>query len=252
MEAYRALAERAVGRTIEAVHAPDEWYLKGISATELGAALLGTRLAAARRRGKLLLLDTSGPTLGLRFGMTGRLLLDGVAGVDQLIHAPRRSDPAWERLVLRLSGGGELKVADPRRLGGVSLDPPEHRLGPDATAVRTAELAAILHGSRAPLKARLMDQGRLAGLGNLLVDEALWRAGLNPGRPAGSLERAEVRRLAGSVRSTLTELIRRGGSHTGDLMPARRQGGLCPRDGEPLARGVVGGRTTYWCPRHQV
>ncbi len=102
----------------------------------------------------------------------------------------------------------------------------------------------------APLKARLMDQERLAGIGNLLADEILWRAGLAPGRRA-PLTEDELRALHRSLRGTLRQLARRGGSHTGDLMEERQAGGRCPLDGAELRREVVGGRTTYWCPAHQ-
>jgi formamidopyrimidine-DNA glycosylase len=96
-----------------------------------------------------------------------------------------------------------------------------------------------------------MNQARIAGLGNLLVDETLWRAGLDPARPADSLDAGEQARLSRAVSTTLRVLGRRGGSHTGDLMPAREPAGVCPRDGTPLLRRTVGGRTTYSCPKHQ-
>jgi formamidopyrimidine-DNA glycosylase len=107
------------------VSAPDEWYLKaGLTPVALAPALLGRSFAAARRIGKLLLLDTAGgPTLGLRFGMTGRLLVDGSAGIDELIYASVRDETAWDRLVIGFADGGELRVRDPRRLGGVSWTP---------------------------------------------------------------------------------------------------------------------------------
>jgi formamidopyrimidine-DNA glycosylase len=142
-------------------------------------------------------------------------------------------------------------MRDPRRLGGVELDPPLERLGPDVFGIGVAGLRDVLAGSEAPLKARLMDQARLAGLGNLLTDEILWRAGLDPARPAGSLSPAEIRRLQRQLRATLDELLDRGGSHLGDLMDARTHGGLCPRCGVALERRTIGGRTTYSCPRHQ-
>ena len=234
------------------VDAPDAWYLKaGLTAGALAAALDGRPLTAARRIGKLLLLDTDGPTVGLRFGMTGRLLVDGVPGVDELQHASVREVPAWDRVVLGFAEGGELRVRDPRRLGGVSLEPDEGALGVDAAAVRPAELRRLLAGSAAPLKARLMDQARLAGVGNLIADEVLYRAALDPGRPAGSLGDAEVRRLHKHLRATIDDLLERGGSHLGDVIPARGPGGRCPRDGTPLVRRTVGGRTTWSCPRHQ-
>jgi formamidopyrimidine-DNA glycosylase len=252
VEVYRRLAERAVGRRVAGVDAPDPWFVKGgLEEPALHDALVGRRLRRARRRGKLLLLDTDGPVLGLRFGMTGRLILDGTAAIDALLHASGRDEPSWTRFGLRFADGGALWISDPRRLGGVELDPEEDRLGPDALDLAPAQLRAALEGSRAPLKARLLDQARVAGLGNLLVDEACWRAGLDPARPAASLTAAELRRLHRHLRLTLRELMARGGSHTGDLQPARVPGGRCPRDGEPLARRTVGGRTTYSCPRHQ-
>ena len=96
-----------------------------------------------------------------------------------------------------------------------------------------------------------MDQHRLAGLGNLLADEILWRAGLDPARPAGTLDASEVTALLRTIRRTLKLLMARGGSHTGDLQIARQRGALCPRDGTPLERRRVGGRTTFSCPEHQ-
>lgn len=253
VEAYRRLAERGVGRAITSVRAPDAWFLKrGLDARTVTRALRGASFVAARRIGKLLLLDTDrGPTLGLRFGMTGRLLVDGTAGVDDLIYSSMRDESAWDRFVVSFAGGGDLRIRDPRRLGAVELDPDESRLGPDAAGLTPAELAASLAGSAAPLKARLMDQGRIAGVGNLIADETLWRAGLDPTRAAGGLSDAERRRLHRHLRATVDDLIARGGSHMGDFLPSRVAGGGCPRDGAPLQRATVGGRTTYWCPKHQ-
>jgi formamidopyrimidine-DNA glycosylase len=252
VESYRRLAEQALHRAVASVQAADGWYLKGgTTAASLSAALVGEEFTAVRRIGKLLLLDTPGVSLGLRFGMTGRLLVDGAASIDALIYSSSRPDPAFERFGLTFTDGGSLVVVDPRRLGGVELDPDEARLGPDAAAVGVAGLRDALASSRAPLKARLMDQRRLAGIGNLTADELLWRASLSPLREAGSLSPAEVRRLQRHLRSVLTELDEHGGSHTGRLMDHRRPGGVCPRDGTPLRRDTVGGRTTWWCPRHQ-
>ncbi len=253
-ELYRRTAERALRREIATVHAPDEWYLKrGLTAAVVTGALTGRRLVAARRIGKEVLLDTSddGPVLGLHFGMSGKLLVDGTAAVDKLEYVRGSERPAWDRFGLRFGDGGDLVMRDARRLGAVELDPDEARWGVDAAVVRPAQLRSVLAGSRAPLKARLMDQSRLAGIGNLLVDETLWRAGLDPARSAGSLDGAELRRLHRHLHATLEDLMARGGSHTGDLHHARERGGVCPRDGVPLLRRTVGGRTTYSCPHHQ-
>ncbi len=256
VEAYRRLAETAaLGRPITAVEASDAWFLKGgIGAADVEEALLGRSLVAARRRGKLLLLDTDeGRTLGLRFGMSGRLVVDGTPGVEHLRYSSIRDEPVWDRFTLQLgaAGAGALRVNDPRRLGGVTLDPREDALGPDARSATAGQLVSALSGSAAPLKARLLDQARLAGVGNLMADEVLWRASLSPQRVSSSLTPAELRRLHRELRRTVELLIDRGGSHLGDLTPHRLPGGLCPRDGGPLRRDTVGGRTTWWCPAHQ-
>jgi formamidopyrimidine-DNA glycosylase len=252
VEMYRRLADRAVGRRVATVHAPDPWFLKGgLDRDAAAAAVSGRVVVATGRIGKLLLVDLDGPTLGLRFGMTGRLMVDGTAGIEGLQYGSDRDLPAWDRFALRFDDGTVLRMNDPRRLGGVLLDPDTSKLGPDALTIRPAELRAALAGSTAPLKARLLDQARVAGLGNLLVDEILWRAGLDPARPAGSLSPAALARLHRHLRGTVEGLLAVGGSHLGRLQVARLRGGRCPRDGEVLLRRTVGGRTTYSCPGHQ-
>jgi formamidopyrimidine-DNA glycosylase len=256
IEFYRRHAEEALGRRISDVTADDAWYLKeGLDRPTVRSALTGRTLTKARRRGKLLLLDTDegdGPVLGLRFGMTGRLLVDEGAALDDLIYGSNRDVPAWDRFVLDFDDGGDLRLRDPRRLGGVLLDPDEEALGPDALSLTLRQLRTALGESTAPLKARLMDQHRVAGLGNLLTDEILWRAGLDPAREARSLDEDELRRLHRQIRASLDRMLARGGSHTGDLQDARVRGGVCPRDGTPLLRRTIGTRTTYSCPLHQV
>jgi formamidopyrimidine-DNA glycosylase len=252
VEYYRRLADGAVGRTIAAVDAPDEWFLKGgLTPRSLRAAAKHRSITGTRRIGKLLLLDTDGPVIGLRFGMTGRLLLDGSAGVEDLVYGSVRDEPSWDRVTFRFVGGGDLRVRDPRRLGGVLLDPDESGVGPDGWTITLPQLRAALGTSTAPLKARLMDQARIAGVGNLAADEMLWRAGLDPARAAGSLSDVEVRRLHRHLRRTFDDLIEGGGSHTGTLQAHRTVGGRCPRDGATLVRRTIGGRTTWSCPRHQ-
>ncbi|MBM3672070.1 MAG: formamidopyrimidine-DNA glycosylase [Actinobacteria bacterium] len=281
VEAARTLVEAlALNRPIAAVRAPDTWYLKrGLTPRAVRKALPGRRLTTARRRGKLLLVDTSGerselagaasvrgagnpprsecdqsagPTIGLHLGMSGRVLIDGEAAGDPLLYASNRENVQWHRFIIEFADGGRLAMRDPRRLGAVELDPDEDRLGVDALELALPYLRSVVSRSRAPLKAVLMDQSRIAGLGNLLVDEALWRAGLDPARPAESLDAGEQVRLRRAIATTLRVLGRRGGSHTGDLMVARLPGGLCPKDGVALLRRTVGGRTTYSCPRHQL
>ena len=264
IELYRRLAELAVGRRVTGAELFEDYGRGGLTAEGLRAAVRGTAVGGARRRGKFLLLDlnrtrarrpaTEGPdvVLGLRFGMTGTLKLDGRRGVDELVyleHAPQAG--VGTVLGCGSPAAGRSSSAIRAGSGAWSLKPDVARLGPDAATVTLPELRAALAGSVAPLKARLMDQARLAGLGNLLADEILWRAGLAPGRQAGGLTPVELRRLHRHLRATMDELLVLGGSHLGRLMPERHLDGRCPRDGEPLVRATVGGRTSYWCPRHQ-
>jgi len=254
VEDARTLIEaRALEREIQSVDAPDAWYLKrGLTGPAAVSALRGRRLERARRRGKQLLLDTDGgPVLGLHLGMSGRVIIDDEAAGDPLVYGSNREVPEWHRFTLRFVDGGALAMRDPRRLGAVELDPDEDRLGVDALELNLAELRSIVSRSRAPVKAVLMDQTRIAGLGNLLVDEALWRAGIDPARASNTLDAGEQARLHRAIRTTLRVLGRRGGSHTGDLMASRVPGGHCPKDGTPLLRRTVGGRTSYSCPLHQ-
>jgi formamidopyrimidine-DNA glycosylase len=264
VEFYRQLALGVLGRTVTGVSVPDKKVLvPPLTVTGLRRALMGRQFTSARRHGKLLLLESgpladrgdapAGPTLGIRFGMTGELVVDDRSAVDRLLYSPGRYGPQWVRCRIELSGGG-LELHDPRRFGRIALDPDESVLGPDAATVSPAELRGALAartGGGPPLKARLQDQARLAGLGNLLCDEILWRSGLSPSRPSGSLTAPELRRLHRHLRTTVDDLLVRGGSHLGDLMPERRPGGHCPRDGTALVRSTVGGRTTWWCPSHQ-
>jgi formamidopyrimidine-DNA glycosylase len=270
VEAARALVEaRALHREIARVHAPDAWFLKrGLTPRAVRAALTGNQLVDARRRGKLMLVDFA-PTgsvperragsvperksgvLGMHLGMSGRVLIDGEAAGDPLLYASNRPESAWHRFGLTFADGGSLHLRDPRRLGAVEIDPDEDRLGPDAFVLTLPELRAMSAKSRAPIKAMLMDQSRIAGLGNLLCDEALWRAGIDPARVADTLDDSETRRLHRAIRDTLRVLGRRGGSHTGDLTSQRGPGAPCPKDGATLERRTIGGRTTYSCPLHQ-
>lgn len=250
IETYRAQADAVVGRTIVAVPALDPLGLRGRDTEEVRAELVGLQIEATDRIGKLLLLVTDGPPIGLRFGMTGRLIVDDAASIERLEYGSTRDEPAWDRTVLEFDAG-TLRVRDPRRLGGLEVDPDTSLLGPDAASITAERLGAALTGSKAALKSRLLDQRRLAGLGNLLVDESLWRAGLDPARAAGELTDSDVASLAVTIVATVADLSARGGSHTGDLQPARERGATCPRDGTPLERRTIGGRTTYSCPRHQ-
>jgi formamidopyrimidine-DNA glycosylase len=250
--ARKVLEARALEREIARVHAPDLWFLKrGTTPAALRHALVGNAFTAARRRGKQIVLDTHDPDvrLGVHLGMSGRVLVDDEEAGDPLIYASNLRTPKWHRFGVHFADGGDFMLRDPRRLGAVELNPDESRLGPDALTLSLKELDAALGRRTAPVKAVLMDQARVAGLGNLLVDESLWRAGIDPARSADALDGDERRRLHTSIRNTVRVLGRRGGSHTGDM--PREVDVPCPRDGSPLHRRKVAGRTTYSCAAHQ-
>lgn len=252
VELYRRAAEPLEGRRIESVTAPDAWFLKGgLTPSVVRRAPVGRTIVGLRRRGKLLLIDTDGPVLGLRFGMTGRLVVDDRAAISELEYGSPRDLAAWDRFALGFAGGGTLRVNDPRRLGGVVLDPDEDALGSDAFSITLAELRRVLAASTTAIKARLLDQGAVAGLGNLLADETLWRAGIDPARRSDSLGALETRRLHTVMRRVLSTLLASGGSHTGELQSQRHRDGMCPKDGQALERRTIGGRTTFSCPKHQ-
>lgn len=249
VELTRRAAADLVGRRFVAIERTDPIIVgDGVDVT-----LLGRSIESLDRRGKVLVLRTDGPALGLHFGMTGRLLRTGApVAIERLAYGAGSDDARWDRWIAALDDGSRLRFHDPRRLGRVWLEPDLGRLGPDALSITPRQLAAALHRRQAPLKAVLLDQAAVGGLGNMLVDEVLWWASLDPRRPAASLSADEVGLLQRTIRRRLPVMLRRGGSHTGTLSPARRAAaGPCRRDGAPLARALVGGRTTVWCPVHQ-
>jgi len=252
VEAARVVLDaRALGREIARVHAPDAWFLKrGTTAAALRHALIGSSFTAARRIGKQIVLDTSTPSrIGVHLGMSGRVIVDGVEAGDPLVYASNRAVVQWQRFGVHFVDGGSFMLRDPRRLGAVELDPDESRLGPDALTLTFKQLDHALARRNAPVKAVLMDQHRIAGLGNLLVDEVLWRAAIDPARLAVDVDADERRTLHRAVPTALRVLGRRGGSHTGDM--PRDLDVPCPRDGGALQRRTIAGRTTYSCRVHQ-
>jgi formamidopyrimidine-DNA glycosylase len=240
-ERARQQIERALGREIVAVDDRDTYVCRPHQPGEIAAALTGRRLTRAHRRGKFLWVETDdGPDLGLHLGMAGRIAIDEE-------QAPRN----WDRFALEFADGGRMALRDKRRLGRAVIDPDFSHVGPDAAEVgRNVFRDRVGRGSTA-LKARLLDQGVIAGVGNLLADETLWRARLSPLRIAGELSVEELDLLRRELRAAVRDAIRNGGVHTGRFMPARERGGACPRDRTPLERATVCGRTTYWCPSCQ-
>lgn len=237
-ERARLAIERALDREIVAVDDSDTYVCRPHAPGDIAAGLVGRRLVAAHRRGKFLWADTEddGPELGLHLGMAGRIV------VDEPPHE------RWDRFSLSFADGGRLALRDRRRLGRALLAPDFSHVGPDAADVSRAAFRERIGRGRAPIKARLLDQGAISGVGNLLADETLWQARLHPRREAGSLSVEELDGLRRAMRAAVRSAIRSGGAHTGALIPHRERGGTCPRCGAGLDRATIGGRTTFWCP----
>ena len=250
-EIWCRAAQPLVGRMIEAV-----WCDERVAPDGLVEALLGEQMSAVRRAGKVLLVDTSGPTLGLHFGMTGRLVVDGRAPIERLEYASGADRAEWDRLRLDTLPVGAarpaLRMNDPRRLGRLSLDPALDGLGPDLFEVTEASLRTGLRRRRSAVKTALLDQSVVAGLGNLCADEVLFWAGVAPTRSVDTLTGAELGAIAAACRDRLPVMLEHGGSTSGELSPARRASAdACPLDGAPLERTTIGGRTAVWCGVHQ-
>lgn len=255
VEMYRRAALGVVGRRVIAVHDDDPIVVS--PAGGLGI-LAGTEVTGVRRHGKVLTIEFESTIAGrdsidLHFGMTGRLIVDGRAALDALVYGAS-DDERWQRFALTFDHG-TLVVSDPRRFARVRLgiDPADRRLGPDVLTVDAANfLPRVGAVERRAIKAVLLDQQVLAGLGNMLVDEILLRAGLDPRSRVADIGEDGLGEVFQVMRDVLPELLERGGSHTGLLAAfLRRPGAPCPLDGTPLEKVVVAGRTSFTCPVHQ-
>jgi formamidopyrimidine-DNA glycosylase len=259
VETARAAIERAaLRRTIADVDDHDTFVCRPHAPGEIRQALVGRQLSAAHRRGKTMWLTTSrsGPLLGVHLGMAGRVFVtdaDGtvVEGGDR-VRGASTGKAEWDRFTITFESGAVLRLFDKRRLSRVRLDPDLDALGPDAEHVGLREFRALVGRGNAPVKARLLDQGAIAGVGNLLADQTLWQARLDPRRRVDALDDDEVARLHRALRSATRSAIAHGGVHTGEVIAHRTRGGHCPRCGAAMTRGTVGGRTTWWCSQEQV
>lgn len=253
VEEFRRVLERARGREIRAVTVCDSGVLRGVNASRLERALRGRRFAEPRRHGKWLLAPTDGgPVVAFHFGMTGGLTLCAPDAPDAPAHP-------HDRVVFALAGG-KLRYRDQRKLKGLRLEDRASadrllsQLGPDAAAWTRRDVDAALSGRRARVKTVLLDQSAVAGLGNLLVDEILWRARIHPARRACDLTAAERGRALAGTRRVLRTAVRDGRvPPRGSWLTGRRDRDApdCPRCGTALRHGRVAGRSTYWCPRCQ-
>ncbi|HVM39028.1 MAG TPA: bifunctional DNA-formamidopyrimidine glycosylase/DNA-(apurinic or apyrimidinic site) lyase [Sphingomicrobium sp.] len=228
---------------------------------DLGQRLTGARVTGLGRRAKYGLVATDrGDTLLFHLGMSGRWRIDPA------------EIGAHDHLLLETEEGRRLALNDPRRFGSIDLVasdalaewPGIAELGPEPLTLDAATLHRRLAGRRAPIKALLLDQRIVAGLGNIYVCEALFRAGIHPKRAAGSLSRARIERLVPAIRAVLEEAIAAGGSTLRDFASPEgelgyfskafavydREGADCSCGGR-VRRIPQGGRSTFYCPRCQ-
>jgi formamidopyrimidine-DNA glycosylase len=264
----RQLAIVGVGRTITKLRIPDPLIVAPNSPNRVRRAVEGRRIEQAKRRGKyLLVVLDSGDTLAMHLRMTGRLH-----------HSPTGQAPAdrHRRARFELDDGATLDFSDTRRFGRIWIVPADHpdtegywnaRLGvePLERQFTAARLARLLAGRTAPIKASLLDQKLIAGVGNIYADEALFQAGVHPTRPAGSLDANEVAALRDAIRDRLRVGIRSGGAsidryrdtigRSGSMQDMLRvhlhQGDPCPTCGTIIVKTRVAQRGTYLCPTCQ-
>ncbi len=252
------------GRRLERVEILDSRLTRPLDPTEVAAELVGERVEAVDRRGKYLVVRfESGRSLLIHLRMTGNLL-----------HVSRDRPPESDshvRAVVKLDDGSDIVYRDVRRFGTWLLSEPGEaepylaaRLGgePLARTFTSTRLGEALHGRRAPVKAALLDQRRLAGVGNIYADEALWRARIDPRRPAGELSDEELRALHRGIRAALNAGIARQGATLRDYRTPDgdsgtmqhefkvygRAGEPCERCGHPIEKLRSAGRGTWYCP----
>ena len=262
----RQLEPALVGRRFERVSIDDPRLVRPYEPAEVAAELEGEHVGAVERRGKYLVVRfESGRVLLIHLRMTGSLLRAASGSLP---------DDSHRRAVVRLDDGSDVAYRDVRRFGTwLLLEPGEAepylaaRVGdePLDALFTAARLGERLSGRRTSLKAALLDQRTLAGMGNIYVDEALWRARLNPLRPASGLDRNELRRLHRGIRAALEHGLARQGSTLRDYRLPDGSGGSmqaefrvygrrdepCDRCGTLIARTHVAGRTTWFCPTCQ-
>lgn len=236
------------------------------SAREISSAVTGTRIVGVRRVGKHIVFDLEAKDSQngsktrqwiVHLGMTGRML----------VCSPEEQIPKHTHAVASLASGRELRFVDPRRFGRLSVATKESFAGPgtEPLTISSDDFAKLFHGRKTPIKAALLNQKLLHGVGNIYADESLFRAGIRPKRQAGRLTRAELDRLHTSVKEVLKEAIKLGGSSVSDYVDAEGREGFFQlqhrvylRTGEPclvckrpIRRTVLGGRGTHYCPKCQ-
>jgi formamidopyrimidine-DNA glycosylase len=271
----RQLAPFAEGRRIDRLEILDARWSRPHAPERLEAAVAGRTITAVDRRGKYILLRLDdGSTLTMHLRMTGNLVIGGERIGGPRLYEGEHDMELHLRALFSLDDGSTLRFTDPRRFGHAHLLSAEEigpyfdaRLGiePLGGELTPQHILNQASGRTAPLKSFLLDQRRIAGIGNIYADEALHRAALHPLSPAGSMRLEHAEELRDGIVESLELGIRNGGSSIDDYRDARgeegsmqdeflvhtREGEPCPRCGEVISRIVVGGRSTYFCANCQ-
>jgi formamidopyrimidine-DNA glycosylase len=251
VEGFRGVLSRhAKGKRIESVEVIDRSLLRGTSPQALGRALKGKRFREPRRHGKWVIAPVGDVEVLMHFGMTG------------LLEWRRRGEERHRHdRVVFVCEGGELRYRNMRKFGSVRLAREESErergtggLGPDAAGLDREAFHELLARRRGSVKAALMDQKLLAGVGNLLADEILWRSGVDPRTPVPGISRRRRDRMYEALRDTIRESVPAGRVPHGRRWLTRvrdQRDAKCPRCGTRLRKATVAGRTACWCPRCQ-
>jgi len=262
----RDLRRRVVGRKVTGVKVTHADVLgAGLTSKSISERLAGRRIAEVGRRAKNVVLRfEDGPVVVVNLGMTGRLVVSEAPKASELRHVAVRFD---------LDHGGALLYDDVRRFGRIDVYAPEtweekqRELGvePLSEEFTPERLHELTQRSRSPIRNWLLDQRRVAGVGNIYANEALFRARIHPARPANTLSRSEATRLRDAIRDVLTEAIKVRGTTLRDYRDANgetggfepllrvygREGRPCPVCGTPIERTVIGNRSAFYCPHCQ-
>jgi len=252
--------QRVHGQTILSVETSNKPQTFKSAPSEIAEVLTGARIDRVHRVGKTIAVDLTRDGKPAQFlvhlGMTGRLL----------VSTPETPHPPHTHAILTLSGGKELRFVDPRRFGRLSvLHQPYTGSGKEPLTISLEDFIALFRGRKTPIKAALLNQSLLHGVGNIYADEALHHAGIRPRRHAGRLTRDELTHLRSALQKILKQAIKLGGSSVSDYVDAdgvagffqlhhrvySRTGQPCRTCKTPIERIVIGGRSTHFCPTCQ-
>jgi formamidopyrimidine-DNA glycosylase len=256
--------ERTHGQTIRSVWTSNKPQTFKSPPDQIIETLTGSRIDRVHRVGKTIVMDVSKALTRKRhpaqflvhLGMTGRLL----------VSTPETPVPPHTHAILTLSSGRELRFVDPRRFGRLSIaDTKYEGPGLEPLTIPLEDFIALFRNRKTPIKAALLNQSLLHGVGNIYADESLFRAGIRPRRQAGRLTHAELTRLRTALIDVLKHAIKLGGSSVSDYVDAdgiagffqlhhnvySRTGEPCRVCKTPIERIVIGGRSTHFCPTCQ-